>query len=75
MASKKPPDAFDRLTVAHERLRQKLYKRLPGPGDKTIQITVSEAMALLSECSYMKGQICGLLEGVELLKVERATRK
>lgn len=76
MAPKESPTAPHRLS-AHDKLRERLHNRLPASGERKFEIGVDEAVMLISEYFYLRGQIQGLQEGGNLLKkiVEDGYRK
>lgn len=63
------------MTGAHEKFRERLLNNLPGNGARVFTITVDEALGVIAEYFWMKGQIEGLKEGGELLKKQLENRK
>jgi hypothetical protein len=75
MAGGKPSSPRYGLTGAHDKLREALYNRLPGDGKRTLQISVDDALCLISDYFSLLGRVEGMEAGAEILKKELASRK
>jgi hypothetical protein len=67
MDGEKRPSS-DHLDKFHNLLELLIHRNLPGSGEAVIAFSLNEAIGLLTEYVYRKGQIKGLQEGGELLK-------
>jgi hypothetical protein len=76
VVDKESPFTAHRLS-AHDKLRERLHNRLPATGERKFEITVDDAIMLISDYYYLRGQVEGLKEGGAMLKkfIEDGYRK